>query len=363
MTESPHLHHEPPEAKTARAPQQKSTMTLPPAGPAWAAAVMGSASLAQVVEIYWGVSGAGHPAAVAWYFIGTAMLVWIIAGFVRHRNPQFVPEHLPAWAMTAMGILALSMATSVVLGWWWLHTVYWAIGTVLAFVVSIRYLFHLVHLPRAEYSSVNFTWSLPLLAPVVNAASAGMLARHITDAGGSGTLSFLVHAIGVVGLLLVLVTAVPLLVAIYSGLGRKKLKIPPNFITIYWIPLGLVGQATAAAQLLGRSEPWGSIAYGFGVVAMVIGIPVVIIAASKHWPQVFRNSMAYNPTWWSCVFPLGTVVSGLNQMNNASGQVVWIGIGNVLLLLLIAHWCWAFSVVCGIFSSGAVSSICPGPVD
>ena len=94
--------------------------------------------------------------------------------------------------------------------------------------------------------------------------------------------------------------------------------------------------------MLGRSEPWGSIAYGFGVVAMAIGIPVVIIAASKHWPQVFRNSMAYNPTWWSCVFPLGTVVSGLNQMNNASGQVVWIGIGNVLLLLLIAHWCWAF---------------------
>ena len=124
--------------------------------------------------------------------------------------------------------------------------------------------------------------------------------------------------------------------------GLKKLKIPPNFTTIYWIPLGLVGQATAAAQLLGRSEPWGSIAYGFGVVTMAIGIPVVIIAASKHWPQVFRNSMAYNPTWWSCVFPLGTVVSGLNQMHNASGQVVWIGIGNVLLLLLIAHWCWAF---------------------
>lgn len=247
VTESPHLHHKPPTRQT------KSQISVPPAGPAWAAAVMGSASLAQVVEIYWGAHTAGHLAAVAWYFIATAMLVWIIAGFVRYRNPQFVPEHLPAWAMTAMGILALSMATSVVLGWWWLHAVYWAIGTVLAFVVSIRYLSHLVHLPRAEYSSVNFTWSLPLLAPVVNAASAGMLARHITDAGGNGTLSFLVHAIGVVGLLLVLVTAVPLLVVIYSGLRLKKLKIPPNFTTIYWIPLGLVGQATAAAQLLGRS--------------------------------------------------------------------------------------------------------------
>lgn len=276
VTESPNLHHELPTR------QLKSQISVPPAGPGWAAAVMGSASLAQVVEIYWGASVAGHAAAVIWYVLATGMLAWVIAGFVRHRNPQFVPEHLPAWAMTAMGILALSMASSVVLGLWWLHTAYWAIGTVLAFVVSIRYLPHLVHLPRVEYSSVNFTWSLPLLAPVVNAASAGMLARHITDAGGNGTLSFLVHAIGVVGLLLVLVTAVPLLVGIYSGLGRKKLKIPPNFTTIYWIPLGLVGQATAAAQLLGRSEPWGSIAYGFGVVAMVIGIPVVIIAASKH---------------------------------------------------------------------------------
>ena len=250
VTESPHLHHEPRAPQWESAGQSKTPPTLPPAGPSWAGAVMGSASLAQVVDIYWGANMVGHAAAVAWYFIATGMLAWVIAGFVRHRNPKFVPEHLPAWAMTAMGILALSMATSVVLGWWWLHAVYWAIGTVLAFVVSIRYLPHLVHLPRAEYSSVNFTWLLPLLAPVVNAASAGMLARHITDAGGNGTLSFLVHAIGVVGLLLVLVTAVPLLVGIYSGLGRKKLKIPPNFTTIYWIPLGLVGQATAAAQLL-----------------------------------------------------------------------------------------------------------------
>ncbi|WP_454972682.1 SLAC1 family transporter [Corynebacterium propinquum] len=337
VTESPHLHHEPPTRQRESAGQSKTPLTLPPAGPSWAGAVMGSASLAQVVDIYWGASMVGHAAAVAWYFIATGMLAWVIAGFVRHRNPQFVPEHLPAWAMTAMGILALSMATSVMLGWWWLHASYWALGTVLAFVVSIRYLAHLVYLPRAEYSSVNFTWSLPLLAPVVNAASAGMLARHIT-----GIPSFLVHAIGVVGLLLVLVTAVPLLVAVYIGLGRKKLKIPPNFITIYWIPLGLVGQATAAAQLLGRSEPWDHLAYGFGVATMVIGIPVAIIAATNHWPRVLRNSMAYNPTWWSCVFPLGTVVSGLKQMNNASGQVVWIGIGNVLLLLLIAHWCWAF---------------------
>ena len=342
VTESPHLHHEPPASQRESAGQSTTPPHLPPAGPSWAAAVMGSAALAQVVDIYWGASAAGHAAAVIWYVLATAMLVWIIAGFVRHRNPQFVPEHLPAWAMTAMGILALSMATSVVLGWWWLHAVYWAIGTVLAFVVSIRYLAYLVHLPRAEYSSLNFTWSLPLLAPVVNAASAGMLARHITDSGGNGTLSFLVHAIGVAGLFLVLITAVPLLVAVYIGLARQKLKIPPNFTTIYWIPLGLVGQATAAAQLLGRSEPWDHIAYGFGVVTMVIGIPVAIIAATNHWPRALRNSMAYNPTWWSCVFPLGTVVSGLNHMNNASGQAVWIGIGNVLLLLRIAHWCWAF---------------------
>lgn len=117
VTESPHLHHEPPASQRESAGQSTTPPNLPPAGPSWAAAVMGSASLAQVVEIYWGASVAGHAAAVIWHVLATAMLVWIIAGFIRHRNPQFVPEHLPAWAMTAMGILALSMATSVVLGW------------------------------------------------------------------------------------------------------------------------------------------------------------------------------------------------------------------------------------------------------
>ena len=101
---------------------------------------MGTAALALGVEAYWGASAIGHAAAVAWYFVATVMLAWVIVGFVRHHNPPFVAEHLPAWAMTVMGVLSLSMATSAVLGWWRLHTVYWIFGAVLAFVVSVRYL-------------------------------------------------------------------------------------------------------------------------------------------------------------------------------------------------------------------------------
>ena len=143
---------------------------------------MGTATLALGVEAYWGASAVGHAAAVAWYFVATVMLAWVTAGFVRHRNPPFVAEHLPAWAMTAMGVLSLSMATSAVLGWWWLHTVYWIFGTVLAFVVTVRYL---VYLPSAQYSAANFTWALPLLAPAVAGAPEGTLSQHITDTGGN----------------------------------------------------------------------------------------------------------------------------------------------------------------------------------
>ena len=334
VTKTPHLHHEPPAPRPKRA-----ALSLPPAGPGWAASVMGTAALALGVEAYWGASAVGHAAAVAWYFVATFMLAWVIVGFVRHHNPPFVAEHLPAWAMTAMGVLSLSMATSAVLGWWWLHTVYWIFGTVLAFVVTVRYL---VYLPSAQYSAANFTWALPLLAPAVAGAPAGTLSQHLTDTGGNGTLSFLVHAIGVVGLLMPLITAVPVLVAVYIGLARQKLKMPLNFTTIYWIPLGVIGQTTAGAQLLGRSAPWDHFAYVSGVGIMVIGILILLIAASKHWPQVFHNSMAYNPTWWSCVFPVGTVVSGLNQLTNASGHNAWMIVGTPMLLLLIAHWCWAF---------------------
>ena len=250
---------------------------------------MGTAALALGVEAYWGASAIGHAAAVAWYFVATVMLAWVIVGFVRHHNPPFVAEHLPAWAMTAMGVLSLSMATSAVLGWWRLHTVYWIFGTVLAFVVTVRYL---VYLPSAQYLAANFTWALPLLAPAVAGAPAGTLSQHVTDTGGNGTLSFLVHAIGVVGLLMPLITAVPVLVAVYIGLARQKLKMPLNFTTIYWIPLGVIGQTTAGAQLLGRSVPWEHFAYVSGVVIMVIGTPMLLLLIA-HWCWAFFGGVLY----------------------------------------------------------------------
>lgn len=308
---------------------------LPPLGPGWAGAVMGLGISASLMDIHLS-STLGHLPAEIMLGIATVLALALTVGFLKHRNPGFHSSAMPAWGMASMGILALGSAYSLIFGAWLVHAFCWAVGTVLGAITCVkffRYLF--VHRPVPA-----FTWGLPLVAPMVAATASAQLAPH------AGAWDSTVHGMGVACFALAWVTAVPTFAFVYV---RTFPTIPAQFATTAWIPLGLVGQSTVAAQLL-AGEQWHFRAMVYGMLMLSVGIPLAGYAIVMHWGTALGSTpMPYNPTWWASTFPVGTCCLGTHTLaaqSKGSALLPWdLGwmdtISAALLVLLLLHVAWA----------------------
>ena len=163
---------------------------------------------------------------------------------------------------------------------------------------------------------------------MVAATSSAQLAPHAGDWGST------VHGIGVACFVLAWAAAVPVFAFVYL---RTFPKIPTSFATTAWIPLGLVGQSTAAAQLL-AGEQWHFRTMIYGIAMLSVGIPLAVYALVKHWGAALGGTpMSYNPTWWASTFPVGTCCLGTHTLATAT-ELAWIDMTSAgLLALLCIH--------------------------
>ncbi|WP_034985780.1 tellurite resistance protein [Corynebacterium jeikeium] len=308
---------------------------LPPLGPGWAGAVMGLGITASLMDIHLS-STLGHLPAELMLGAATLLALALTVGFHRHRNPGFHSSAMPAWGMASMGILALGSAYSLIFGAWLVHAFCWAVGTVLGAITCVKFIRYLF----VSRPAPAFTWGLPLVAPMVAATASAQLAPH------AGAWSSAVHGIGVACFALAWVTAVPTFAFVYA---RTFPTIPTQFATTAWIPLGLVGQSTVAAQLL-AGDQWHFRATVYGLVILSVGIPLAGYAIIKHWGTALGSApMPYNPTWWASTFPVGTCCLGthtLAEKSTNSTLLVWdLGwmdtLSAALLALLLLHVVWA----------------------
>lgn len=308
---------------------------LPPLGPGWAGAVMGLGITASLMDIHLS-STLGHLPAELMLGVATLLALALTVGFLRHRNPGFHSSAMPAWGMASMGILALGSAYSLIFGAWPVHAFCWAVGTVLGAITCVKFIRYLF----VSRPAPAFTWGLPLVAPMVAATASAQLAPH---AGAWGSA---VHGIGVACFALAWVTAVPTFAFVYA---RTFPTIPTQFATTAWIPLGLVGQSTVAAQLL-AGEQWHFRAMVYGIVMLSVGIPLACYAICQHWGTALGGApMPYNPTWWASTFPVGTCCLGthtLAEKSTNSALLAWdLGwmdtISAALLVLLLLHVAWS----------------------
>lgn len=268
--------------------------------------------------------------------LGVATLVFLAftAGFIKHRTPGFNSSDMPAWGMVSMGILALGSAYSLIFDAWLIHTVCWAVGTILSVITCLKYLKFLF---SDRPSNPAFTWGLPLVAPMVSATSSAQLVPHAGEWGS------VIHGIGVFCFVVAWVTGLPTFAVVYL---RTFPKVPISFAATAWIPMGLVGQSTAAAQLL-AGDQWHFRAMVYGVAMLGLGVPLSIHALAKHWGTALGNTpMSYNPSWWASTFPVGTCCLGTHTLSTQPAALAW-GLGwmdtvsAALLVLLLLHVTWA----------------------
>jgi tellurite resistance protein TehA-like permease len=334
-----------------------------PVGPAWYGAVMGTGILATVTQTLvpdvWVARGL--------LVIGWLLLLGLTFGFVARtvRCPAVFTAslrvaHLPLWGMVSMGLLSVGSATATVLPPWlpafaWpavlVDEVLWTLGTIVGLATAIGFTALLI---RSDAGAPTTVWGLAVVPPMVSATVGAGLAPHL----GSTALQVGMLVIALACFILSLALGAVIFAVAYHHHWRVA-GLAIGASTTAWIPLGVVGQSTAAAQVMagqaaallpaslaGTAQ---DLANDYGVVMLSLGVPLAGWAVAMNI-RGFRHRMPFVPGWWSLTFPIGTLALGGHLLGVGTGMTVFLAAGTVCWLTLGGTW-----TLCAVASARAVA--------
>lgn len=301
-----------------------------PVGPQWFGAVMGTGILATCVQRLAVFVPGLHWVALALLMLAWGVLAVVAAAFTldavrcpdRFRTGLSDLNTVPFYGSVAMGLLAVGAATHAVsdthlpvaaaAAAWAL----WGVGTLLGVVTAVGFPVRLLITSPVDRGVPTPVWVLPVVPPMVSAAGGASLAATLPP--GVGVSALLVGCAGLFVLTLVLGAGV--LVSAYGHVlrgGSVPLPISPSF----WIPVGVAGQSTAAANFLlpSAEHALSSSAYtvlhtagvAYSAVALSLGT-VAAAVALRITLHALRRGMTFSLGWWSFTFPVGTMSLGLS---------------------------------------------------
>lgn len=332
--------------------------------PNWYATVMGTSIVAN--------AGAALPDCPPWLrdaatAVWAVAALWLVAVLVlrtahwaRHRDqagrhlldPDVAPFYgcLPM-ALLAVGAGALSVGgrlvgARVATG---IDVVLWTAGTVSALVVAAAVPYLMVARHRIGRDEASPVWLLPIVAPMVAAATGPALVRHLPAGAGQAREAMVVGCTAMFGMsLLATLMILPLM---WGRLVRAEL--PVALTPTLFLVLGPLGQSTTAVGSIADAVPatpaghlyttafngfcllYGIPIMGFAVLWLATSLALVVRAA--------RGGMRFSMAWWAFTFPVGTCVTGAAALSRHTGlhALTWLAVG--LYVLLTAAWLTAGS--------------------
>jgi tellurite resistance protein TehA-like permease len=326
-------------------------------GPNWYATVMGTAITA--------TSGATLPHGPRWlphvcegiWALSALMLVALLLARAGHwlHHPDRAVDHLldpavvPFYGCLPMALLAVGAAgvaiggkmigTQAAIGADW---ALWTAGTVIGLITAVGVPYLMIVRHQVPVGSAAPSWLLPIVPPMVSAATGPTLAVHLPAGQARETLLYGCLALFGLSLMMTLAILPTVLARLVHG-GALPLAMTPALFFV----LGPLGQsATAAGKIadaaasslpapLAHAATYFSILYGFPIMGfallwLVLSIAMVI--------RAFRRGMPFTMTWWGFTFPLGTCVTGAAALTAHTGLTAasWLTVG--LYILLVAGW-------------------------
>ncbi|NMM83286.1 C4-dicarboxylate ABC transporter [Rhodococcus sp. SRB_17] len=302
-------------------------------GPNWFASVMGTgivATAAATLPVQ--IPGQQVFAQVVWVMAAVLLAVVVVAVTAHWvRNPTVARSHAynpqmahfygaAPMAFLTVGAGALLAGKSLIgeraavnLDW-----TLWTLGTVggLFTAMTIPYLMFTQH--KVESDAAFGGWLMPVVPPMVSAATGALLIPHM--APGTGRTTMLYGCYAMFGLSLfasfIIITMVWSRLAHFGTSGTAR-------VPTLWIVLGPLGQSITAVGLLGANAHLAvspQLASGMGIFAILYGVPVWGFAvlwiglATALTVRTARSGMPFALTWWSLTFPVGTFVTGTTQL-------------------------------------------------
>ncbi|MDO8210207.1 TDT family transporter [Conexibacter sp. CPCC 206217] len=330
-------------------------------GPNWFASVMGTGIVANAIMLLPREVPLLQDAALVIWLVAATLLVVLVAATAAHwlrhpgvarghaSDPAMVPFYgAPPMALMTVGAGALlvghrviGMDAAVVL-----DSFLWTLGTIggLAAAAVTPYLMFTRHPLRLE--DVLGSWLMPVVPPMVSAATGAALLSHVPAGQARLTLLLACYAMFGLSLFAALMTIALLWARLaFHGPG------PARTVPTLWIVLGPLGQSITAVNLLGAvaptvlRAPFGAGLSAFGVV---FGLPALGFAllwmaiAGAITLQTARRHLPFSLTWWSFTFPVGTMVTGTSALAARTGAdaLVWLAVA--LFGLLLVAWATAF---------------------
>lgn len=284
---------------------------MPPIGPAWFTTVMGTGIVAvALVGLPVALPGAAVVATGFW-LLASLLLVLLTVLSVRGGAPSPVTAYgAPPMALMTVGAGALVVGHRVIGAEAArdLATILWLLGTVLGVAAAVV-------VPRLLVGEVTGAWLMPVVPPVVSAATGAALVPHA-----------LCWALLVLGL----VRAAPVAVRVVRRALRTAL--PPADVPTLWIVLGPLGQSATAVHHLGGPV----VAYAvpvLGLAVLWLGVAAAVTVRTAR-----TTGLPFGLGWWAFTFPVGTLVTGTSGLAEASGSILLGAVAMLLFIGLVAAW-------------------------
>ncbi|PUA82908.1 TDT family transporter [Nocardioides currus] len=326
-------------------------------GPNWFASVMGTGIVANAAATL----PVQFPGLLAFartvWVLDVVLLVAVVAATAIHwsHHPATARGHLdnpvmshfygaPAMALMTVGAGAILVGQPVIgstaaIG---LDAVLWTAGTVLGLwtAVAVPYKTFMTH--EVESDSAFGGWLMPVVPPMVSAATGPLLIPHLPAGQWQLTMQLLCAAM----FGLTIIASLVVIALIWGRLARHGAGAASTIPTL-WIVLGPLGQSITAGHTLGATAtsvlpaPYGT---AFEAAGLVFGVPMWGFAmlwtalAITITVRTARAGMPFALTWWSFTFPVGTVVTGTSGLAAATGAHLFTGAAVLFYVGLLVAW-------------------------
>ncbi|WP_280362682.1 TDT family transporter [Nocardia wallacei] len=327
-------------------------------GPNWFAVVMGTAIVGTAVpSLPVRFPGLREAATVVWA-VAAVLLVVLVAAFVVQwrRHPDVSRAHqdhpvmahflgAPPMALLTVGAGTLLLgadvigATAAVA----IDAALWSAGTVLGLATAVVVPYRMITRHRLAPDAAFGGWLMPVVPPMVSAATGALLVPHTP--AGQWRLTLLLACLAMFGLSLI--AALITTTMIWSRLVHYGAP-PSAMVPTLWIVLGPLGQSITAAGLLAdaapaalpRLEAEGLLVFSIGYGVLVWGFAMLWLAlALAVTVRTLRaGALEFNLTWWGFTFPVGTCVTGCAALYHHTGAVLFAVSAVALYLLLAGAW-------------------------
>jgi tellurite resistance protein TehA-like permease len=302
-------------------------------------------------------TGAPRFAVTVVWAAATCWLAVVLAARAAHwrwhadqaRRDILDPAVVPFYGCLSMAMTAVSAGT-VIVGRDWIGTdaalglawPLWLVGTLigLATTVLVPYLMMTRHdLPPG---SATPAWLLPIVPPMVSAATGPQLIPHL--AAGQPRETMLLGCYAMFGIsLLATMLILPL---IFSKLVHHKVGVATATPGLFLV-LGPLGQSVTAVNKLGdvaQGVVSPQLSATLKPFAVVYGTPVLgfamiwLLMASLIVAEAVRKGLPFALTWWAFTFPVGTCVTGATELWRHTGLTAYLWLACGLYVLLVGFW-------------------------